>query len=121
MQLLSDLWQIVRDQSVPEHRVTWKTMTACVLLLAWALSRVPLHSAAQWFSALFAASAGLFVAFFVSAVTGTFYAAFLRDVGAENRDPRTLTVFVAEWSIAVGLPLVSAAVMHVLLLGHEWN
>lgn len=110
MELIELYMTMLRDPSVPAHRVVRKTAALTVagililifyrhVTLGFDLGKPGLVTVALAFL-LFAV-----VGIFGGAMAGAFYDSFLRGVGAQNKQ-LTLPVFFAEWLFAATAPFL---------------
>jgi hypothetical protein len=106
MELLAAFWEILKDPSKPEHRIARKTTTECFLVrIVWLLYARPdtPQRLLVWIAG--GLVVGLGAALFGSLCAGSFYTSFLRGAGAQKTQSATFVVFLAEWIIAIVVPL----------------
>ena len=112
MELITAYLDILRNPTVPSHRVVRKTGVLCLLLVAvlvyhrhWTLGFGGGEPA--WVTAALAFMVLGVVGIFGGLIAASFYDAFRKDVGAQ-RSELTVSVFFAEWLFALAAPLLGA-------------
>lgn len=119
-------FQMLRDPSVPTHRVVRKTAGLCLIAIAWIFYyRHVERNFGLGEPAL--VTLGLAVGVFVvvgllgGVLAGSLYESFLRGVGAQCCD-LTPVVFFAEWLFAACSPLLGAIAFGVIgsILDAAW-
>lgn len=115
MELIELLLVMLKDPSVPSHRVARKTAVLTVIgVLLWVFYRhvtlgfafgepviVTIGLAFMWVAV---------IGIFGGIMAGAFYDSFLQSVGAQNKQ-LTLPVFFAEWLFAATSPLMGFAML----------
>lgn len=108
--MLGECIAMLRDPSVPEHRVFRKVAVLVVLLAACLLYFRHIHMGFGFGEPLLVSVALLFalvgvVGVFGGLLASSFYKTFLSDVGARNQES-TAATFFAEWLFALAAPVL---------------
>jgi|SRR5690554_5443226 len=110
MELLTSYIEILRDPSVPSHRIVRKTTSLCLIAICLLFYyrhftlELETETAESLLVTLILALGGfIFIEIVGGLLSGSFYESFLKDVGAHQAES-SLNVFFAERLFAV-LPL----------------
>lgn len=121
MELLLSILTILRDPSVPSHRVVRKAALLTGTLVC-ALAYYRHVTLGFGFAEPLLVTLGLafillaVVGVFGGLLAGAFYDAFRKDIGAQKRE-LTIAVFFAEWLFAITTPLLGVG-MFASLISH---
>lgn len=116
--------ELLRDSSVPEHRVVRKATTLSVLLIAILLYYRHVELGFGFGTPLLVTLGLAFLAFFVLGIfggvlAGSFYKAFLTSVDARRREP-SVSTFFAEWLFAALAPAMGVVAFSFFGATNQW-
>lgn len=116
--------QLLRDSSVPEHRVVRKATALSVLLIAILIYYRHVELGFSFGEPLLVTLGLAFIAFFVLGIiggvlAGIFYKVFLTAVDARQSEPSVVT-FITEWLFAALAPAMGAIAFGFLSNADQW-